>query len=67
MSDKKGWNRQKTCGMCARVTHEDIKRGYCPVTASNISRNRPAGMCKYFVYDEDFGSDGRPRRRANVR
>jgi len=53
----------RTCGTCARITPGDLNKGYCPISAECIHRNRPADRCKFYVMDEDYGSDGKPRRR----
>lgn len=60
MSDKRV--HPKVCGHCARVDERDLGRKYCPTTAMRIYQNKPAGSCRFFVENEDIGSDGKRRR-----
>jgi len=41
--------RNVTCGMCGRVERRDLSRGFCPVTARNISPNKVADRCQLYI------------------
>lgn len=38
-----------TCGMCGRVDYHDLGRRFCPVTIQNISFERDAEKCRFFI------------------
>jgi hypothetical protein len=44
---------KRVCGACGRVTQKDLERNFCPVTAWNISYNKPADRCRLFIESED--------------
>lgn len=59
MSDNKR-GCAKVCGHCGRVTKIDLSRRFCPVTAWNISFNKPADGCRFYVSsDDDVNRHGR--------
>lgn len=64
MSDKRK-HLPAMCGTCARVTQRDLDRGYCPVSAAHIRRNKPADRCRFFVESEDCDAmRGRGKRHV---
>lgn len=52
MSDHKR-GRIHLCGNCGRVTKRDLDRHYCPVTAWDISFNKSADKCHFYIASED--------------
>lgn len=43
----------KMCGNCGRVSEEDLTRGFCPVSAQHIRRNKPAKSCCFYCDSDD--------------